>query len=64
MNTNLDLLGPRFFLLYLAELFEVISDCGLEGHRIVMPTTLKCASMFQSLTQHLQFNNLESALDE
>jgi len=25
-------LGSHFFLLYIAELFDVISDCGLEGH--------------------------------
>jgi len=25
-------LGPLFFLLYTAELFDVISDCGQEGH--------------------------------
>jgi len=25
-------LRPLFFLLYTAELFDVISDCGLEGH--------------------------------
>ena len=26
------MLGPLFFFFYTAELFDVISDCGLEGH--------------------------------